>query len=105
MKYEEVLDMLNKGFTVDEIRAMEHAEPQQDSDTTTEPETSTAPEDNEMISQFRESITELKDAFADLKKEMQAFNIMNSQLPPENIRTGDDIFASIINPFEGNKKG
>lgn len=105
MKYEEVLDMLNKGFTVEEIRAMEHSEPEQEPETPSEPETPADSEENEMISQFRESITELRDAFADLKKEMQAFNIMNSQLPPENVRSGDDIIASIINPFEGNKKG
>ena len=71
MKYEEVIEMLNKGFTVDEIRAMEHAEPETESDTT-EPETSTEPEENEMISQFSESITELIDAFADLKRIFQA---------------------------------
>lgn len=105
MKYEEVLDMLNKGFTVDEIRAMEHAESESEHETPPEPETPSEPEDNEIISQFKESIRELQGVFADLKKEMQAFNIMNSQLPPENIRTGDDIIASIINPFEYNKKG
>ena len=37
-----------------------------------------------------------------MKKELTAMNIMNSRQDSDEVRTGEDILASIINPVKNN---
>ena len=101
MKYEEVIKLLNEGFTVDEIREMEKAPEEAPEDPKPEvaPEEAPAENANELVS----AISEVKEMFSDLRKEIQAMNIMNSKIdiPEPN---ADDLIANIINPFSRDDK-
>ena len=43
-------------------------------------------------------MTEVKDMFAEMKKELTAMNILNSRQEGEEFKSSEDILASIINP-------
>lgn len=103
MKYEEIIKLLDAGYTRDEIMAMEDDESKAlDSDGKTDDSTgeTKVPEKMEMSG----LVKEMRDAFAEMKKEFTAFNIMSSRQPEE--KTPEDIIANIINPTrKENKKG
>lgn len=104
MKYDEIIKLLDAGYTRDEIMAMndnsETKTPDPDEKTdNTKMETKT-PEETEMSG----LVKEMRDAFAEMKKEFTAFNIMASRQPEE--KTPEDIIANIINPTrKETKKG
>ena len=88
MKYEEIIKLLDAGYSRDEILAMkEEQKPEEQK-----------PEENGMS----DLVKEMRDAFAEMKKEFVAFNIMSSRQPEE--KTPEDIIANIINPTR-KKKG
>lgn len=94
MKYDEIIKLLDAGYTRDEILAMkDESEPE----TTQEPEP--APEDNTGMPDL---IKEMRDAFSEMRKEFTAMNIMASRQPEE--KSTDEILANIINPTR-TKKG
>ena len=97
MKFEEVMKLLDAGYTKDEILAM-NQEPEKEPET--EPETEPATNENAVdMSAITDALGEVKATFDEFKKEMIAMNIMNSRIEnPE--QTADDILANIINPFE-----
>ena len=100
MKFEEVMKLLDAGYTKDEILAM-NDEAGADPEDSKEPEnTEPATDDNAVdMSAVTEALGEVKATFDELKKEMIAMNIMNSRIEnPE--QSADDILADIINPFE-----
>ena len=103
MKYEEIMKLINAGYTKEEILAMKEeagADPKEPENT--EPE-STEPATNNNavdVSAITNALGEVKATFENLKKEMIAMNIMNSRIDGEPEQTADDILANIINPFE-----
>ena len=97
MKYEEIIKLLDAGYSRDEILSMKE-EPEEKKSEEKKSEESGS-DDNSGMSEL---ITEMRDAFAEMKKEFTAFNIMSSRQPEE--KTPEDIIANIINPTR-TKKG
>ena len=98
MKYEEIIKLLDAGYSRDEIIAMkDEPAPVETKPEETKPE-ETKPEESGMT----DLVKEMRDAFAEMKKEFTAFNIMASRQPEE--KTPEEIIANIINPTR-KKKG
>ena len=104
MKYEEIIKLLDAGYTRDEIMAMKDDEtktpdPNEKKTDDSKVETKT-PAETEMSG----LVKEMRDAFTEMRKEFTAFNIMASRQPEE--KTPEDIIANIINPTrKETKKG
>ena len=97
MKYEEIIKLLDAGYSRDEILAMKE-EPAPAPDPK-EPEPAPAPEPADITAGIME---EVKSMFSEMKKELTAMNILNSRQESDEVRTGEDILASIINPVKNN---
>ena len=97
MKYEEIIKLLDAGYSRDEIIAMKD-EPTPEPTPEPIPEPTPEPDDNGMT----DLVKEMRDAFSEMKKEFTAMNIMASRQPEE--KTPEDIIANIINPTR-KKKG
>lgn len=96
MKYEEIIKLLDAGYSREEILAMKE-EP------APAPEPEPEPGDNEPEPKPASEITneimeEVKGMFTEMKKELTAMNIMNSRQDGDDIKTGEDVLANIINP-------
>ncbi len=105
MNYSEIIKLLDAGYSRDEILAMkeEPEETNNNSNSNSDPDGNVNNNSNSNSdSGMSELITEMRDAFAEMKKEFTAFNIMSSRQPEE--KTPDDIIANIINPTR-TKKG
>ena len=98
MKYEEIIKLLDAGYTREEIIEM-GKEPKEPKPEETKPE-ETKPEDSD-ITDF---VKEMREAFAEMKKEFTALNIMASRQPEIEEKSSEDIIANIINPTR-KKKG
>ena len=99
MKYEEVIKLLDAGYTREEILEMKNDDA---SATTTDPVEQ--PSDDKIAdvnNDVANAISEMKNAVTEFKKEIQAFNIMNSQIDIPEIST-EDLIGKIINPFTEN---
>ena len=79
MKYEEIIKLLDAGYTREEILEMDKPAPEPDP----------APDMAGMMD-------EMKKMFSDLTKEIVASNIMRSRIDGED--DNEDIIAKIINP-------
>lgn len=103
MKYEEIIKLLDAGYTREEIIEMgkesEETKPEETKPKEPKPE-ETKPEDAD-ITDF---VKEMREAFAEMKKEFTAFNIMASRQPEIEEKSSEDIIATIINPTR-KKKG
>ena len=103
MKYDEIIKLLDAGYTRDEIMKMKDDEakaPDPDEKTGDSTVETKTPEETEMSG----LVKEMRDAFAEMRKEFTAFNIMASRQPEE--KTPEDIIANIINPSrKETKKG
>lgn len=103
MTYAEIIKLLDAGFTKEDIMKMSDPEPAQVSEPEPEPEPET--KDSQPVDQvINETMQDLKNMFADMRKEFTAMNIMNSRMAGDEPKTGEDIIASIINPPKYNKK-
>ena len=100
MKYDEIIKLLDAGYTREEIMSMnEEPTPEPAPEPTPEPTPEpSGSNENEMS----DLVKEMRDAFSEMKKEFIAFNIMSSRQPEE--KTPEDIIANIINPTR-KKKG
>lgn len=96
MKYEEIIKLLDAGYTRDEIIQMQD-EPKQDEPKQDEPKQD---EPKQAADVTNEVLSELKTLFEDMKKEFTAMNIMNSRQKEDETITGDNAIANIINPFK-----
>ena len=96
MKYDEIIKLLDAGYTRDEILNMQDA-PEEEQDTAQD-------EEQEESISMDAIMSEVKDMFAEMKKELTAMNILNSRQSGEDNKTGEDILAAIINPTR-NKNG
>ena len=92
MKYDEIIKLLDAGYTREEILNMQDAPAEDAQDTAPADDEQNAPVSMDVI------MSEVKDMFAEMKKELTAMNILNSRQSAETERTSDDILASIINP-------
>ena len=93
MKYEEIIKLLDAGYSRDDILKMESETPTEEQNPDQDDVSSKTPEE-----EISTMVQEMRDAFAEMRKEFTAFNIMNSKQPPEQEKTGEDIIANIINP-------
>ena len=90
MKYEEIIKLLDAGYTRDEILKMDApADPKPDDPKPDDPK----PDTNDILKGFAD---EVRDAIKDLTKEITAANILGSRQPAEP--DDEDIIAKIINP-------
>lgn len=88
MKYEEIIKLLDAGYKREEILNMKN-----------EPETDPEPKpDSDPAPDMADVLKEMRDTFADMRKEFIAMNIMNSSQPPDSEKTSEEIIANIINP-------
>lgn len=96
MKYEEIIKLLDAGYSRDEILAMKEepapAPDPKEPEPTPEPEPAPAPDPAADV------MKEMKEMFAEMKKELTAMNIMNSRQESDDVKTGEDVLANIINP-------
>ena len=98
MKYAEIIKLLDAGYTREEILEMQSENVNPD----IEPEAAPEEKSKEPEYSFNDMMVEMKEAFDGFKKEMQAFNIMNSHIDVEE-KTGEDVMANIINPYTEDK--
>lgn len=94
MNYNEIIKLLDAGYSREEILQMDEKEPEP----AQEPEPSTEPEPAPSMDSI---MTEVKDMFAEMRKELTAMNIMNSRLQDDH-NEPEDILANIINPTKNN---
>ena len=102
MKYEEIIKLLDAGYTRDEILAMK-AEPTQE-ETNNNSENNQDPDEkmnNNSDLGMSDLVKEMRDAFSEMRKEFTAMNIMASRQPEE--KSTDEILANIINPTRTQK--
>ena len=101
MKYDEIIKLLDAGYSREEILAMKD-EPESmnnNSEIETDPGENV---NNNSDSGMSDLVKEMRDAFSEMRKEFTAMNIMASRQPEE--KTPEDIIANIINPSR-KKKG
>ena len=94
MKYEEIIKLLDAGYSREEILAMkEEPAPAPDPEPTpADPEPAPVPDPAADV------MKEMKEMFAEMKKELTAMNILNSRQESDEVKTGEDVLANIINP-------
>ena len=93
MNYNEIIKLLDAGYSREEILQMDAKE----AEPAPEPEPEPAPEPVTTDS----IMAEVKDMFAEMRKELTAMNIMNSRLQDDH-NEPEDILANIINPTKKN---
>ena len=101
---ETVLKLIDKGFTHDEIMAMETGEPiKEEPKTETEPpKTETEPSKTETEPKQEVTGTDILNAILSLGKTIQTGQAQGARMPAIEELTGEDVLASIIRPT---KKG
>ena len=123
MKYSEVKELLNAGFTADEIRQMKPQENdpqennpqennQQDSQVNPQPEQSKPeePAEADPIAELKELFQGLKESNDNLARVIQASNVQNASFGSNSVddinKKAEDALRSLIRPDlkkEGNK--
>ena len=103
MKYDEIIKLLDAGYSREEIMAMKD-EPEEKKSEEKKPEEKKSEEPSGLNenSGMSDLVKEMRDAFSEMRKEFTAMNIMASRQPEE--KTPEDIIANIINPTR-KKKG
>lgn len=95
MKYEEIIKLLDAGYSRSEILEMNEAPAEE----TPAPDAPAPAADN-----VSEVLSEMKEMFNEMRKEFTAMNILSASQPAETERTPDEIMATIINPEVKKKK-
>ena len=96
MKYEEIIKLLDAGYSRDEILKMDEPadDPKPDDPKSDDPKPDDPkPDNNDILKGFAD---EVRDAIKDLTKEITAANILGSRQRAE--QDDEDIIAKIINP-------
>ena len=98
MKYEEIIKLLDAGYSREEILEMDkEPAPEDKKDPVPEDKKDHAPEDKkDPAPDMSGMMEEMKTMFSDLTKELIASNIMRSRQDGED--PDEDIIAKIINP-------
>lgn len=118
MKIDDVIALLNAGYTREEIQQMEAAgsdfshasgptdpEPAQPEP---EPAADPAPDQNRMpgadlADAFDQAISRMNSLFDEKLKQIQTANLQAARQPEDNTRTVDDIIGDIIKPTMGKR--
>ena len=95
MNYNEIIKLLDAGYSREEILQMDVKEPKP----APEPEPEPAPEPEPVSTDS--IMAEVKDMFAEMRKELTAMNILNSR-QQDSHNEPEDILANIINPTKKN---
>ena len=93
MNYTDIIKLLDAGYTREQILEMKDEpapDPQEEKQ-----EEKQEPDTHDIMESV---MTEVKDMFAVMKKELTAMNILNSRQEGEEFKSSEDILASIINP-------
>ena len=97
MKYEEIIKLLDAGYTREEILEMDKPAPEDKKDPAPEDKKDPAPEDKkDPAPDMTGFMDDMRKMFSDLTKELVASNIMRSRIDGED--DNEDIIAKIINP-------
>lgn len=92
MKYEEIIKLLDAGYSREEILKMDEPDPKDP-----DPKDEKDPDpDDKKDPDMAGMMEEMKTMFSDLTKELIASNIMRSRIDGED--DNEDIIAKIINP-------
>ena len=97
MNYTDIIKLLEAGYTREEILEMKD-EPAKDPEAASAEDKQEDKKEPETPDIMESVMTEVKDMFAEMKKELTAMNILNSRQEGEDSRSSEDILASIINP-------
>lgn len=89
MNYSEIIKLLDAGYSREEILQMKTEEP------APAPEPEPDPEPEQVSTDA--IMTEVKEMFAEMRKELTAMNILNSRQQDDRTEP-EDILANIINP-------
>lgn len=89
MNYSEIIKLLDAGYSREEILQMDVKEPELAPEPEPDPEPEPVSTDAIM--------TEVKEMFAEMRKELTAMNILNSRQQDDRTEP-EDILANIINP-------
>ena len=95
MKYEEIIKLLDAGYSREEILEMDKPDPKDKKDPDPKDKKDPAPDDKK-DPDMAGMMEEMKTLFSDLTKELIASNIMRSRIDGED--DNEDIIAKIINP-------
>ena len=101
MKYDEIIKLLDAGYSREEIMAMKDEPESMNNNSEIETDPGEKMNNNSEMG-MSDLVKEMRDAFAEMRKEFTAMNIMASRQPEE--KTPEDIIANIINPSR-KKKG
>lgn len=88
MKYEEIIKLLDAGYSREEILAMKEA-----------PAEDPTPQEDDPAD-MSAVLNEMREMFSDMRNEITAMNIMNSRMPAEQEKTSEEIIANIISPVK-----
>lgn len=102
MKYEEIIKLLDAGYSRDEILKMGDAPEEKKPEEVKPEEVKPEEQQPDLMAGVME---EVKGMFAEMKKELTAMNILNSRQQPDETRTSEDIIANIINPTKQKNGG
>lgn len=95
MNYTDIIKLLDAGYTREQILEMKEPAPQEDKKEPVPQEDKKEPDTHDIMESV---MTEVKDMFSEMKKELTAMNILNSRQEGEEFKSSEDILASIINP-------
>ena len=97
MKYEEIIKLLDAGYTREEILEMDKPDPDPKDKKDPDPKDKKDPDPKDKKDpDMAGMMEEMKTMFSDLTKELIASNIMRSRIDGED--DNEDIIAKIINP-------
>ena len=102
MKYGEIIKLIEAGYSRDEILKMQ--DDQQEGQKEGQKEDPKEGQKEGQKDNLSGVMDEMKNIFSDFKNELQAMNIMYSQQKQEAETTPEDLIATIINPFDHDKK-
>lgn len=96
MNYKDIIKLLDAGYTREQILEMkDEPDPEPEDKQDDKQEDKQEPDTHDIMESV---MTEVKDMFAEMKKELTAMNILNSRQEGEEFKSSEDILASIINP-------
>ena len=87
MKLEEIIKLIDAGYTKEDIQAMNAPEPEAEPEAEAAPEAPAAPAESAELQAIRQDL-------ADLKKGLYALNVMNSSQPEK--KTADDVLQAAL---------
>ena len=94
MKYDEIIKLLDAGYTREEILNMDTGTPEENPPEENPPEETPPTETDEVTNMVKE----MRDLVSEMRKEFTAMNILSTQRSNEPEKTADDVIANIINP-------